>query len=116
MKAAFQILAILIISFVFELFLPWWSIAVAGFIVGCSIRARFSFLNGFMAIVVLWLSRILIFKHSAATPLIEKVARIFTLPSHNVLIVITILIGGIVGGMGTLTGSLLRKDTNNHNK
>jgi len=109
MKVLVQILAIVVISFAFELFLPWWSIALAGLLVGYGTQARLSFLTGFIAITVLWLLRILIFEYSAATPLTEKVAHIFALPNHYVLIIITVFIGGIVGGMATLTGSLLRE-------
>ncbi len=109
MRVVVQTIAILIISFLFELLFPWWSIAVAGCLVGYGMNARWSFVTGFVAIVILWLSRILVFEHSAATPLAEKVARIFTLPNHATLILVTTLVGGIVGGMATLTGSLLRE-------
>lgn len=109
MRAVVQTAVILAMGLAFELFLPWWSIAIAGCLAGYGIHARLSFLTGFVAIVILWLSRILIFEHGAATPLAEKVARIFSLPSHSLLILVTVLIGGIVGGMATLTGSLLRQ-------
>lgn len=112
MKVFAQILGIFIISLAFELFLPWWSVALAGFLVGYVVHARLSFLTGFVAITLLWLSRILLFEYSAATPLTEKVAHIFALPNHYFLIMITVSIGGIVGGMATLTGSLLRKRNN----
>jgi hypothetical protein len=108
MRAVVQTIAILLVSFLLELFFPWWSIAVAGCLVGYGMNARWSFATGFAAITVLWLSRILVFEHSAATPLAEKVAHIFTLPNHITLILVTVLVGGIVGGMATLTGSLLR--------
>jgi len=108
MRVVVQTVVIFVISLLFELFLPWWGVSIAGFLAGYGLHARLSFLTGFAAIAILWLSRILVFEHSAATPLAEKVAHIFSLPSHSMLILVSILIGGTVCGMATLTGSLLR--------
>jgi hypothetical protein len=44
---------------------------------------------------------------NAAMPLAEKVAAIFTI-SKTVLIALTALLGGLVGGFAALSGSLLK--------
>jgi hypothetical protein len=109
MKFVIQTLAILIIAFISELFVPWWCIAVVAFIFGFLLKSQSNFLAGFIAIALLWTIKSLTLELYAATPFTEKVAHIFALPTKTLLFVITALIGGLVGGFSALTGSLLKK-------
>lgn len=109
MKLVLQILFIAVMAFFLELFFPWWSIAIAAFAGGLLVKESPSnFLGGFIAIALLWSLKALVIHSHAATPLAEKVAHIFQLPGSGWLITIMSIIGGLVGGLGALTGSQLR--------
>jgi hypothetical protein len=109
MRFLIQVITIIILAFLLELFLPWWSIALAALAAGIAVRSNANFLAGFLGIAILWLAKAWLIDSSAATPLIEKVARIFTLPNKSLLFLIMALLGGLVGGFAALTGSLLKK-------
>jgi hypothetical protein len=113
MKFIFQVLAIMIVAFVLELFLPWYYIAVAAFIGGYILKSKANFLAGFLAIGILWsLYALLQSSVPSSLPpndLADRVAKIFTLPGKEWLILITGIIGGLVGGFAALTGSLLKR-------
>jgi hypothetical protein len=104
-----QVLVIVILASLLELFLPWWSIAIAAFAGGYFFRTTTNFIAGFLSISLLWLVTSLIIDLSASVALTEKVAAIFTVPKP-MMFVLAALIGGLVGGFATMAGSSLRKD------
>ena len=108
MKFAIQLLTILMLGFVLELFFPWWTIAIAAFIGGLIFNTRGNFGAGFLAIATLWLLKALWIESSAAAPLTEKVASIFSL-NKPLLFLVMAFLGGIVGGFAAMTGSALNK-------
>lgn len=116
MKFFFQLLAIMALTFLLELFLPWYYIAVAAFVGGYVLKSRANFLAGFLAIAILWcLYAWLQTNTGASAPsndLAERTAHIFTLPGKELLILITGVIGGMVAGFAALTGSLLKRKVN----
>jgi len=108
MKALLQFLSILILAFIFELLLPWWSIAIAAALGGFLFRSNLNFIMGFLAIAVLWTGKALLIDMTAAVDLGERIAAILTV-SKPILFLVTALLGGLVGGFAALTGSLLRE-------
>jgi hypothetical protein len=108
MKFLIQLIFILFFGFILELFLPWWSIAVAAFAGGMLFNTRANFGAGFLAIALLWTLRALLIESSAAAPLTDRVAAIF-MTTKPVLFIITAMIGGLVGGFAAMTGSALHK-------
>jgi hypothetical protein len=108
MKFLVQLVAILIVSFLFELFLPWWSIAIAAFVGGLVFDTRSNFGAGFLAIALLWTLKALFIEMSASATLTDRVAAIFTV-GKPVLFVIMALLGGLVGGFAAMAGSALNK-------
>ena len=112
MKFSLQFFTILIIAFILELFLPWWSIAIAAFAGGMMLKSNANFVAGFLGIAILWLIKALIIDVNAATPLAEKVANIFPLHSKALLFLVMSLVGGLVGGLAALTGALIYKNRN----
>lgn len=109
MRFLIQLLVIVILASVFELVLPWWSIALAGFLGGWVFRTRFNFVAGFLAIAILWAAMALIIDISAGAPLTDRVAAIFSVPKP-VLFVLTAGIGGLVGGFAAAAGAALPKE------
>lgn len=106
MKLAYQFMATIVVCFLLELFLPWWSLAIGACAVAYFIgnKGFVSFLVGFIAIVVLWVGMALYIDQSTHSILTEKVNRL--LPLNSFLLMG--LIGGLVGGFGALTGALAK--------
>jgi hypothetical protein len=109
MKFLIQLIAIIILAYIFELFLPWYYIAVAAFISGYVLKSKANFLAGFLAIALLWTFKAWLSDSASTTDLTIRVANIFTLPRKELLYFVTALIGGMVGGFASLSGSLLKK-------
>ncbi|MEX2234132.1 MAG: hypothetical protein WD824_18340 [Cyclobacteriaceae bacterium] len=109
MRFPVQILVIVILGFFMELFLPWWSIAIAAFAGGLLINTKSNFSAGFLAIGILWVVNALITDLSTDTGLADRVARIFMLYSKTLLLLVTFIIGGLVGGFAAMTGGSLRR-------
>jgi hypothetical protein len=108
MKFLAQLLAILVLGFLFELFFPWWSIAVAAAIGGYVLNTRANFFAGFLGIALLWTIKALLIDLQSSAPLADQVAAIFKLQSKMLLYVVMAVLGGLVGGFAAWTGSLLR--------
>jgi hypothetical protein len=104
-------LLIFILSLVAQVFLPWWIIALLAFGLAFwkGLSARNSFVAGFVGIALGWLGYSLLIHVQNAGILTERIAHV--LPLHNavLLILITVIIGGLVGGMAALAGYYCRK-------
>ncbi len=107
MKIAVQFVFIIVVAFVLELFLPWWSIAVAAFAGGLIFNSKANFLAGFIAIAFLWTVKALLIESNAAATLTDRVASIFML-NKPLLFLVMALIGGLVGGFAAMTGAALQ--------
>ena len=108
MKFLIQLVAISIAAFVLELFMPWWCIAIAAFAAGYALKSKANFLAGLFGIALLWLIKAWMLDASASAPLTERVAAIFSL-SKPLLMVVTSLIGGLVGGLAAMSGAALKR-------
>jgi cell division protein FtsX len=113
MKFIISILLIALLSFVSCLYLPWWSVAIAAFIVIAFINQRSwkAFLTGFTGVFLLW-GVLAWYISSRNEHLLAHKVSIVMIQSDNVplLIILTALIGGVIGGLGALTGSYLKKN------
>lgn len=107
MKFLLQLVAISILAFVLELMLPWWSIALAGFVGGMAFNSRANFLAGFLGIGILWLVYALLMDATSAAPLADRISKVLLI-NKALLILVTTLIGGLVGGFAAMAGSALR--------
>jgi hypothetical protein len=96
-------LIILILSFASGYFLPWWVIAIAAFLSAFFIgkTSGQSFWSGFAAVFIVWTVLALFKTIPNDNMLAKRVAVLFLL--------ITSLIGGLVGGMSALSGVLLKR-------
>jgi len=104
-------LIILILSFASGYFLPWWVVAIAAFLAALFIgkTSGQSFWSGFSAVFIGW-TVLALFKSIPNDHILAKrVAGLFQLPNWWLLLLITALIGGLVGGMSALSGVLLKK-------
>jgi hypothetical protein len=104
-------LIILILSFISSYFLPWWMVAIAAFLAAFFIgkRSGQSFWSGFAAVFVVWTVLALLKSIPNDQILASRVVQLFPLPHHWIwLLLVTALIGGLVGGMGALSGVLMK--------
>lgn len=94
-----------------EYFLPWWSLAVVAFLVALLIvlRPGKAFLAGFLAIALLWAGWALFRDLPNHQILSARMARLFGLPHSALYLVVTALVGGLVGGLAAWSGALVRQ-------
>jgi len=99
-------LLILILSFISEIFLPWWSIAVVAFAVGITKTPTGwkSFWAGFLGVGFLWWMTSGFIHSRTNGVLTSKVGEMLTLPLPILVVLITGLIGGLVGGLAAGAG------------
>jgi hypothetical protein len=111
MKFTISIILTIVLSFCACLFLPWWSIAVAAFLVAVLIPQTplVSFITGFIALFLLW--GVLSFWISTNNNhiLAHRVSLlIFKIDNPFLLIIVSAFIGALVAAFAALTASYIR--------
>jgi hypothetical protein len=101
-----------LLSFAACLYLDWWSIAIAAFIVAVLIPQRpgKAFLTAFLALFFLW--GMLSFWISSKNEhlLAHKISLLlFKIDSPYLLILTTAIVGALIASLAALSGSLLRR-------
>ena len=112
MKFIVSILLIALLSVAAGLYLPWWSIAIVAFIVAALIpqKPAMSFFTGFIAVFLLWGVLAWFLSSNNNHLLAHKISvLIFKMDSPYLLITATALIGALVAGFASLSGSYVRK-------
>lgn len=112
MKFFIAILLTAILSLALGFYMAWWSIAIAAFLVAAFIRQNpgRAWFSGFLGIFILWavLAWWIDIKNQGI--LSRKIATLFPLDgSVFLLILVTALVGALVGGFAAMTGSFVRK-------
>ena len=107
MKFIIQILITIALCFLLQYFLPWWTMAIGTFVVAFLFDNKSfpSFAAGFLAIAILWTAMAGYITLATDSILTSKLNQLLPLNS----LILTGMIGGMVGGLGALTGSLFRK-------
>ncbi len=102
---------ILILSLASGFFLPWWIVAIIAFLAALFLgkTSGQSFWSGFGGVFFAWAILALIKSIPNDNMLAQRVAKLFQLPNWILILLITALIGGIVGGMSALSGILVKK-------
>jgi hypothetical protein len=99
-----------LVAFAMGLFLPWYSIALAAGLVAALLpqNAWKAFATGFLGIALLWLA-VALYKDAGNNHLLStKIASLLKLPAYSYLFLVTAVVGGLVGGLGALTGYFAR--------
>ena len=104
-------LIIFIVTAILQLFTPWWTIALVPFLIiiwrpSTSLHA---FLTGFLAIALLWFFYGLYLHINTEGVMSNRIAEIFSLPNGILLLVVTTIVGGMIGGLSGLSGYFVRK-------
>jgi len=112
MKIIISIILIALSAFVLGLYMPWWSLAIAAFLVPLVIDLKSigAFLSGFIALFLLWGIMSWIISSNNQQIFTHKISRlILSSDSPTLLIFVTAILGALVAGFAALSGSLLRK-------
>jgi hypothetical protein len=112
LKYVLSIVVTALVAFVSGLYLPWWGIAIAAFLVSAAIpqKPTFSFLSGFLGVFLLWEVLAWWIDNKNNGILSQKVAALLGLGNSSVLlIVITSVVGALVAGFAALAGTYLRR-------
>ena len=112
MKFFISLILTALLSFAACLFLPWWSIAIAAFLVAALIPQKpgKAFLAGFCALLLLWGGLSFWISNNNDHILAHKISQlILKMDNPMFLILVTAMIGALVAGFAALAGSYLRK-------
>ena len=112
MKFFISFIVTALLAFALCLFLPWWGIAIAAFVVAALIPQKpgKAFFTAFIALFFLWGGLSFWISNNNHHVLAHKVSQIILkMDNPMLLIVATALIGALVAGFAALAGSYLRK-------
>jgi len=107
MKAFFSIL---IFSWVLTLFMPWWSLFIPAILIGAWLlnRGLTAFIIGFFGSGLAWFIHAFYIHFSNDGILTTRIADMMGAGSPWVMLLLTFIIGGIPGGLGAITGCLIK--------
>ena len=90
---------------------PWWGIALAAGLSTLLIprKGKSAFLSGFAGIAIFWAAVALYFNGLNEGLLGNRMAALFGVSSSHILILVSALVGGLIGGMSALTINILRR-------
>lgn len=114
MKFITSIILTGLLAFIAGLYFPWWSLAIAALAVAALIHQKpwKAFLSGFLGLFLLWGGLALWINIKNDGVLAVKVASLLPLGgSAYLLIIVTGVLAGAIGGLAALAGSYLRSSS-----
>ncbi|OJW66627.1 MAG: hypothetical protein BGO68_01600 [Candidatus Amoebophilus sp. 36-38] len=116
MRFIFQVILTSLISYILQQFMPSWIVVFVAAIVALFVQSNpaAAFLGGFAAISLLWMCKATIIDVYTNSILSVKVAAILGMKSSIMLILLTGILGGLLGGLGAASGQhllrIIKKD------
>lgn len=110
-KSVINFVFTLILALVLSMFLPWWGVMLAAFMVSAIVRLRntSAFFVPFSAIALFWIVYALVLSSANDFILAEKIAILLPLGGNPImLILVTGLIGGLAAGVAGVFGNQCR--------
>lgn len=127
MKIILRFVLVALGAYAVHFLAPWWAVAVVCFVIGLAMsgsgRRRIfatrnqppslSFLTGFLGVGLIWLLLAWQMDAANASLLSRKIAQLLlssdVLPTNGnwLMLTLTALVGGLIGGGSTLSGNLL---------
>ena len=110
MKFLIQVALTILLSYVAEQHFPWWTIGICAAVVAIGLAPNkiTAFLGGFTAISLLWMIVATLIDVRTNAILSTKIAPLLGFQSSTLLVLLTGFVGGMVGGLGALSGQQLR--------
>jgi len=92
------------------LFLPWWTLLIPAVILGGTLfkSAVSAFFTGFLSLFAAWLVQVLYIDIANESILSGRIAEMLGVGQSWLVLLITAVIGGLIGGLGTLLGAQIR--------
>ncbi len=105
---------VLFFSWLFTLFFPWWGVLIPTFIIGAwYLNGSFNtFLIGFLGAGAAWFFQALYIHFANDGILSSRIADMMGVGSPWIVLLITFFVGALAGGVGSLTGYLLKVNLN----
>ncbi|MVN89549.1 hypothetical protein [Mucilaginibacter aquatilis] len=102
---------IFILSLATSYVLPWWAAAAIAFVLSiyAGTKPAQAFWSGFGSVFLVWVVLALFKSIPNNHILATRVAQLFGLPHWLLLLFITALIGGLVGGIASLAGLYVKR-------
>ena len=111
MKLFLRLIIIGVLTYFLSMMTPWWIVVVIGFVVGWLIPGGVlnSFMSGFLGVGIVWLGHSWKLDVTNDSQFSSMILQIVPLGDTLLLIALVGVIGGLCGGLATLTGALIRK-------
>jgi hypothetical protein len=99
-KKTINFVLTIVLAYLLALFLPWWSVMLAGLITAYLIPLKKTavFVIPFLAVALLWIFQSWLLSRSNDYTLAKKIATLLSLGGNPVLLII---VTGIIGGLAT---------------
>ena len=112
MRLLITIIIIAMLSGISEYFFPWWTVAIVAFVAtaAAGLPSGRAFLAGFLGVMLLWLTISLIIDFRNDHILSGRMAELFQLPHSAIFILLSAVVGGLVGGLAGWSGAVVRKN------
>jgi hypothetical protein len=111
MKFILSVILTALLAYAFGLYLPWWSVVPAAFLVALCIvqKPGWSLLSGFLGAALLWGIMAAWISSANQGVLAQKMSALILKKDQPVLLMLlTALVGGLPAGMAACSASLLR--------
>lgn len=109
MQHFLKFLLIGVLAYLSSYILPFWGVAVAGFIVSVSIRSSnlSSFIIAFLAVFILWGAMAYYIDTETGGHLTARISQVLGF-DPPIITLISATLGGLTAAMGSITGSMIR--------
>jgi hypothetical protein len=114
-KKITNFIATIVLAYVLSLFLPWWSVMIAGLLSALFIPLKKAavFFVPFFAILLFWVISTYILSSANDFTLAKKISELLMLGGNPYLL---ILVTGIIGGLATGISAILGKQLSSISK
>lgn len=111
MKFSILLISIVVLGYLSQFFFPWWAIVPIAFIGGMVLAKNgpHAFTAGFLAIFLLWAAQSLWMSSANQGILADKMGVLLGGLPGGALPWVSALVGGILSGLGALSGFLGRR-------
>jgi len=111
MKIIVAAILTMLLTFAFGIYLPWWSLAIAAFIVYVLIPVKpgWAFLSAFIGAFLLWGGMAWVISSNNDHILAHRISQVILKKDDPVLLtIVTAILGAAVAGFAGLSGRLFR--------
>lgn len=111
-----RIILISVLVSVGQVYLPWWIIGIVALLVEVTVGKgdATKFYSGFYGVAIPWIALAAYIDYNSDSILTVRILEMFKLPTYGfVMVIITGLLGGLVGGLSSTVGGWIRQAISN---